>query len=189
MLVTWVTQPNTTEVVPVVRYGSTKQLGSKNQGSTETYTDGGWDGLIHKATMHGLEPQSTFYYQLGDGDLVSEVLSFRTPVSADGRDAYKLAVTADMGVYNSSGTRSDLVEALPDIDLVVHVGDISYADGNQTKWDEYMNLFQPILSQRAYMVGVGNHEHAFNFSSYLHRFAMPQSSGSQSPNLWYSFDL
>lgn len=43
-------------------------------------------------------------------------------------------------------------------DLVLHVGDLSYADGVPDKWDKFMDTIEPVASAVPYMVAVGNHE-------------------------------
>jgi len=76
------------------------------------------------------------------------------------------------------------------IDMVIHVGDISYADGYQLHWDMFMRKIEPISARVPYMVAPGNHEFWFNFTAYENRFFMP--NGSSKPRsiskLYYSFN-
>lgn len=44
------------------------------------------------------------------------------------------------------------------VDMVLHVGDIAYADGSQQVWDDFMDLIEPYASRVPYMISVGNHE-------------------------------
>lgn len=111
----------------------------------------------------------------------------------------------DMGVTYSQDTIA-LLKSMTDpgnknytkIDLISHIGDISYAD-DRDKYDtnpEYIPIYdewgtslEPIFSRVPYMVGPGNHEmscHSFtddlcesdlrNFSTYRHYFRMPQEA-------------
>lgn len=68
-----------------------------------------------------------------------------------------------------------LVEA-DQIDVLIHSGDESYADGFMPHWDVFMNKVQPIASKIPYMVTPGNHEFWYNFSQYKHRFTMPNTT-------------
>lgn len=43
-------------------------------------------------------------------------------------------------------------------ELILHVGDIAYADGKVSAWTRFMHQVQPIASKVPYMVAVGNHE-------------------------------
>ena len=59
------------------------------------------------------------------------------------------------------------------IDVVLHVGDISYADGYQPDWDLFLQKVEPVAAKVPYMVSPGNHEAFFDFTSYRYRFQMP----------------
>jgi len=43
-------------------------------------------------------------------------------------------------------------------ELILHVGDLSYADGNPHIWDSFLEGLQPFAASVPYMVAVGNHE-------------------------------
>jgi hypothetical protein len=44
------------------------------------------------------------------------------------------------------------------LDLVLHVGDVSYANGRLEVWDAFMRQVEPYARSVAYMVAAGNHE-------------------------------
>ncbi|KXZ48140.1 hypothetical protein GPECTOR_30g236 [Gonium pectorale] len=44
------------------------------------------------------------------------------------------------------------------VDLVLHIGDLAYADGKYKVWDSFMAQIEPLASRLPYMVGIGNHE-------------------------------
>jgi len=80
---------------------------------------------------------------------------------------------------NSDGTIAQL-EALVDsggIDLVLHNGDVSYADGDMRHWDVFMRKIERVAARVPYMTTPGNHEFWFNFTAYKKRFAMPVVGG------------
>lgn len=47
------------------------------------------------------------------------------------------------------------------VDLVLHVGDISYANGVVKIWDTFMRYIEPYASMVPYMIGIGNHEYDY----------------------------
>ena len=47
------------------------------------------------------------------------------------------------------------------VDLVLHVGDISYANGVVKIWDTFMRYIEPYASAVPYMIGIGNHEYDY----------------------------
>ncbi|ESO98203.1 hypothetical protein LOTGIDRAFT_231325 [Lottia gigantea] len=105
-----------------------------------------------------------------------------------------IAVIGDHGVKRGSDTATSIAGHVKndDVQLIVHVGDISYADkygsNNSYIWVSYMNMQEPATSLVPYMTTVGNHERQFQFAAYLNwlGYSMP-TSGSGS-NFWYSFD-
>jgi hypothetical protein len=62
------------------------------------------------------------------------------------------------------------------IDLILHVGDLSYADGVQHRWDKWGRMFEYLAATVPWMVFVGNHENedvGSPFLAYQTRFRMP----------------
>ena len=81
-----------------------------------------------------------------------------------------------------------------EVDVILHIGDICYADGYQPSWDVALQKLEPVAAQVPYMTCPGNHEEFFDFAAYRNRFSMPTSidnlSGVNRVNmtLYYSFD-
>lgn len=177
--VTWVTLAHTSSVV---QYGLTpKHLNKQNEGSMDTYTAGGWVGTIHRARMTGLLPATTYYYRVGsttdtseDTTAWSEVFSFTTMDPR--KESLTFAMIGDMDFDTAGKPTVDALKTLVTagkVDVIVHSGDVSYADGYEPHWDDFLNEVQPIATKIPYMVTPGNHEFWYNFTSYKHRFYMP----------------
>ena len=174
-------------------------------GTARTYTDGGWDGLLHRAVLTNLPVGGRFWYRCcaskNDNDsgcgaaspaaaspADARVLSGRT-VPAKGTLPITVAAIADLGenCYRPDGgcgnaTIAALAKAAAagDFAALVHAGDIAYTSGVQTIWDTYMNEMEPIASAVPYQVCPGNHEHYYNFSGYRSRFSMGAAGSSSS---------
>jgi hypothetical protein len=141
---------------------------------------------------------------------------------------YGLLPSASSSAYNSSqmNTIQRLVAQADDYDFVAQPGDFAYADywvkeqsggtSNLTIQDQmlayniineaFFDEISAFSSQKAFMVGVGNHEAncinggsgaygenicvpgLTNFTQYKARWNMP-GDGSASNNFWYSFDV
>mmetsp|Transcript_1517 Transcript_1517/g.1517 ORF Transcript_1517/g.1517 Transcript_1517/m.1517 type:complete len:508 (+) Transcript_1517:69-1592(+) len=189
MGVSWVTLAGTDSYV---KYGEDKNnLSSINVGSVDTYTKAGWVGVIHRALMTNLKPATTYYYQVGadDNSGWSEIYSFTT---YDPNKELNFAVIADMAYdTNSDGTVADLIKLVDEgqIDVVIHSGDISYADGYMPHFDDFLNKVQPIAARVPYMVTPGNHEFGYNFTAYKSRFYMPGQidEGGSGDGMYYSW--
>eukprot|EP01052_Picozoa_sp_SAG31_P002722 SAG31_NODE_98_length_25640_cov_9.936744_6_plen_363_part_00 len=152
-------------------------------GTSRTYSDGGWDGMLHVVTLSGLAADGTtrYYYSCGG----SQEFSFVSPPAA-GSLPLTVAVVADLGencdrlnADGSQGCGNATIAALAaatkksEFDMLVHAGDIAYTGGHQDVWDAYLREMEPVAANVPYQVCVGNHEHYYEFSGYLHRFAMP----------------
>jgi hypothetical protein len=159
-----------------------------------TYTAGSWVGTIRIATMTGLANHVAYEYQVGADAHWSEIFKFNTLPSNAGTEARPLRFVqiADMGwMTNFSGNTEHALTKLAatgSIDFILHVGDISYADGDMGKWDVFSREIQPIAARVPYMTVPGNHEIPFNFTAYKRRFgdAMPAADlGAPSDASYY----
>lgn len=125
----------------------------------------------------------------------------------------KMAVMGDLGYEIGGPTGASLAaHALKkDYSLVVHVGDIAYADTYDKKgpnldyelWnDRFMGLVEPTTSRVPYMLCPGNHDvtchfdgdhdcapNLTNFSYYRNRWHMPSAAtdGPSDTGLWYTY--
>lgn len=53
----------------------------------------------------------------------------------------------------SLNTTDQLIRDLQNIDIVFHIGDISYANGYISQWDQFTSQVEPIASAVPYMIG------------------------------------
>jgi 3',5'-cyclic AMP phosphodiesterase CpdA len=150
---------------------------------------------IHFATLRGLNASTTYSYRVGDeSGGWSAYYQFRTEPD--------VAPTPDRPVrilsIGDEGATADSKEVLAAMmtadqklhfDLLVHAGDISYANGVQEIWDVWGRLTQPLANHVPWMVAVGNHELIDLLVPFLERFSMPAAqSGGTWGNLYYSWD-
>eukprot|EP01026_Neomeris_dumetosa_P016246 TRINITY_DN1616_c0_g1_i3.p1 TRINITY_DN1616_c0_g1~~TRINITY_DN1616_c0_g1_i3.p1 ORF type:complete len:367 (-),score=35.26 TRINITY_DN1616_c0_g1_i3:342-1418(-) len=114
--------------------------------------------------MTNLEANSIYEFSLGDSDnehrwlKTSPVVGFDTPV--------KIIAVADTGEAvirpdknpGANKTFKAISKEINDINLILHAGDLSYANGDPNAWDSFMDLIEPVASHVPYMVAIGNHE-------------------------------
>ncbi len=134
-------------------------------------------GAIHSAVLglHDVAPGTRVYYVFGDGSATSEEHSLIVPPlpGQAGKEGTRLAIYADMGrgTYDDSFTwyeygrpaLNTTKQLLADIDnglvhAIAHFGDISYATGYASIWDDWLQQIAPVASQVAYSLNTGNHE-------------------------------
>ena len=211
---------------PMVQWGTSPQsLVHSTSSSFSSYTssdmcgspakDFGWrdPGLIHKAVMRDLQGGTTYYYKVGDGTYGwSEIFHFKTPPTD--MSTVRVVAFGDMGLGQPDGSSqhweeppasntSRLISKMvskSEVDIVLHIGDISYAVGYSAQWDEFFDQVKDIAAYVPYMVCIGNHERDWPFSGGLfnvddsggecgvpheRRLVMPRSEPDKP---WYGFD-
>lgn len=195
--VTWVTLQATpgAEVV----FGSEAWQRSVAEGASATSRDGGWVGIIHNAIMTNLDHDTTYWYRVGsNASGWSRNYSFHTIPQNVGTTERPLRVIAiaDMD-YGRNGDvtirrLNSLAESGQLPDVLIHFGDIAYADADMQHWDLYSRMVEPFAARVPYMTTPGNHELWYNFSSYKMRFhdSMPRAEGGAPDDaMYYSFTI
>ncbi|XP_043246196.1 acid phosphatase type 7-like [Amphibalanus amphitrite] len=186
MVVTW----STSEPVGSEVYYGRRRPDTRAVGAASRFVDGGElrrAQYVHRATLTGLQPNTTYVYQVGSDAGWSELFFF-TSMAAGVDWSPRLAVYGDMGSENAQSLprlQRDVQQGL--YDAVLHVGDFAYDmdSDNAQVGDEFMRQLQPIAGYLPYMTCPGNHEQRYNFSNYKNRFTMPRDGD----NMFYSFDM
>lgn len=138
----------------------------------------GWrdPGFIHTSFLKDLWPNTKYCYKVGhrllNGSYVwSPVYVFRASPYPGQDSLQRVIIFGDLGKAERDGsneysnyqpgslnTTDRLVEDLDNIDIVLHIGDLSYANGYLSEWDQFTSQIEPIASRVPYMVASGNHE-------------------------------
>ncbi|EDQ86017.1 uncharacterized protein MONBRDRAFT_28659 [Monosiga brevicollis MX1] len=175
----------------------------------------GWrdPGILYTAVMTNLAPNTHVVYRYGDAatDTFSPWRSLRTRPQTG--DAFNMIAFGDLGQHvidhslqqedmpASRNTTDGIIGELADKSLLFHNGDISYARGYESQWEEFHDQIEPIATTLPYMTAIGNHERDWpNTTSAMHgtdsggecgvayetRFLMPTPTLD---DVWYSFDF
>jgi len=158
-------------------------------GQTATSTDYCYnhDMAFHMASMTGLTPGEEVTYRVGSGGDWSNEFTF-IPIDSSERHFEWISI----GDHGDSSEAMDVSEAIiadSKAQMVTISGDISYADGEQTAWDDWFNFQQDSMTAIPWVTAVGNHENepGYGFTPYEHRF---DSDGQiESEIFWYSRDV
>ncbi|XP_077250332.1 putative inactive purple acid phosphatase 27 [Tasmannia lanceolata] len=188
MTVTWTSGYDITEAVPFVEWGLKGEPQMRSPAGTLTFSRQamcgspartvGWrdPGFIHTSFLKDLWPNSMYTYKLGhrlfNGSYVwSKLFSFRSSPFPGQDSLQRVIIFGDLGTaerdgsneYNyhqpgSLNTTDQIIKDLDNIDIVFHIGDITYADGYISIWDQFTSQVEPIASAVPYMIASGNHE-------------------------------
>jgi predicted phosphodiesterase len=139
-------------------------------------------GYIHHVLIDELEPNTMYFYRCGDfiNNVKSDVISFVTLPKIGDHKQISFGVIGDLGQTQYS--QSTINHLLNDrsVKMILHAGDLSYADCNQPLWDSYGEMIEPLAKKIPWMVCAGNHEIEYNgtnknelFLAFEKRYQMP----------------
>ena len=97
---------------------------------------------IHHVTATNLIPSTKYYYRPSE-DKDGEVYSFNTgPIAGTGYPM-NIAVLGDLGqTPDSIITENHINDQADDISFIIHAGDMSYADCDDTRWDSWFDQIE-----------------------------------------------
>jgi len=161
-------------VTPTVAWGtSPTSLTNTASGTTLNYNPSiTW---FHHVTIYNLVPSTTYYWKVTSPvGVISPALAFTTAPPVGDRTPYNISINGDMGIFSDNGTLIQMAQQLPNIDLFLHIGDLSYADDYpyfanyfpgdpravgatyETITEQWMTSMTPLWNQRPYMVLPGS---------------------------------
>ena len=173
----WQNDPKTTMTIgwktgdlteSVVQYGLDREYG------TEVTAE---EAINHFVELTGLEPDTIYFYRVGNGKSWSEDLFFKTAPSGD---HVQFTYLADSQTYVEAQTMVKAVKGI-EADFFFFNGDFIETSGSASEWDIWFNDFNPITKKLPVYSSLGNHEK--NISDYYELFALP---GKEE---YYSFDV
>ncbi|GAB2214495.1 hypothetical protein Drorol1_Dr00018846 [Drosera rotundifolia] len=188
MAIKWTSGYGIDEAVPFVEWGLRGGVTTRSPAGTVSYTSRtvcgapartvGWrdPGYIHVCSLKELWPNLVYVYRLGhklsNGTYVySEFYSFKASPYPGQNSLQRVVIFGDMGKGELDGsneynnyqqgalnTTMQLMNDLENIDIVFHIGNIVYANGYLSQWDQFTAQVEPIASTVPYMTASGNHE-------------------------------
>ncbi|KAL3501507.1 hypothetical protein ACH5RR_035956 [Cinchona calisaya] len=188
MTVTWTSGYGINDAEPFVEWGQQGDERRRSPAGTATFdrnslcgapaTTVGWrdPGFIHTSYLKELWPNALYTYKLGhrlsNGSYIwSQTYEFRASPYPGQNSLQRVVIFGDMGKDEADGsneynnfqhaalnTTNQLIKDLKNVDIVFHIGDITYANGYLSQWDQFTSQIEPIASHVPYMIASGNHE-------------------------------
>jgi len=135
---------------------------------------------LHTAVLTGLTPNEDYDYALPhDG----RRFTFTASKPAGDDSPFVFFVFGDMGVTIGNGHKENGAEIVQSAmleeirngvpDLMLDVGDISYANGDPRIWEAFMSVIEPFASQFLWVAGIGNHEYDMSDDGQLDPWGLP----------------
>ncbi|CAJ2510071.1 Uu.00g059710.m01.CDS01 [Anthostomella pinea] len=192
---------------PCVQYGTSNDSLTLQACSTSSATYPTSRTYSNMVVLTGLAPATTYYYKIVSTNSSTE--HFLSPRPAGDKGAFSLNAVIDMGVYGVDGytiemdmskrdaipsidpslnhtTISRLASSIDDYELVLHPGDLAYADdwferpknlldganAFEAILEQFYSQLAPIAGRKPYMASPGNHE--ANCQEVLGPYACPE---------------
>lgn len=178
--------------------------GTRVKATTRQYPGyaGGW---FHSARLKGLHPATSYRYRVGHAG--KALAGDRLSTGPSGRQRFTFTGFGDQGYSTATASRNDALhntKLAQRIDPALHaiVGDLAYANGDQTIWDQWMGMVSPMARRRPWMPCIGNHEIEsqldpvgmlldtwgdHGYDPYRTRFDLPGNGYSDLSNCFYRF--
>ncbi|KAC9391489.1 hypothetical protein E3N88_45913 [Mikania micrantha] len=216
MIVTWTSGYSLRESEPFVEWGKQGEKQRRSPATTLTFNRNsmcgapaktvGWrdPGYFHTSFMTGLWSNSLFTYKLGhklrnNTIIWSQVYQFKSSPYPGQSSLQRVIIFGDMGKDEADGsneynqfqrgslnTTKQLIEDLKNLDVVFHIGDISYANGYLSQWDQFTSQIEPIASSVPYMIASGNHERDWpNSGSFYENYDSGGECGVVAETMFY----
>lgn len=193
---TWYTSPNfkNSDVQVVKKVGAKKPKFDKGltfKGTVSTSTNSQKE-YVHKAVATGLEPDTEYYFRVGDASLKSwsEVGSFKTAPKKGSFTFIDLADTqakTEEEAILSAETIEKAMDTIPNADFIVHNGDLVDNGVKEEQWDWLLGHSQESLLNITFVPSAGNHEDE-NYAFIDHfNLDVPKNSATET-GAYYSYD-
>jgi acid phosphatase type 7 len=154
--ITWARLGNLTSTTDVVEWSNQSGLLNQRQTAAILATTPPATTLI-SASLGKLEGNIT--YRVGSNESGwSPFYNLSIPRTDE---VWRIAAYGDHGTGETSDYSTALVSRVAEFKphLILHAGDLAYADGDAALWDSWFRLIEPIAAQALYMAAPGNHEH------------------------------
>jgi len=139
-------------------------------------------GYIHHVLIDELQPNTLYFYKCGDfvNKIKSDLLNFITLPDVGDHRLISFGIIGDLGQTDHSLETVNHILQDRSVKMILHAGDLSYADCNQPLWDSYGEMIEPLAKKIPWMVCAGNHEIEYNgtnkdglFTAFEKRYQMP----------------
>lgn len=154
------------------------------------------NGYAYTVKLVDLKPSTRYYYVVGFEGLpsgMSKSFFFTTQPSLPSDHTQFLLYGDIGGSWAGNGHRTSAMQGSlhegSHMDFTMLIGDLSYANGKDHYWDEFLVQIENVAAYHPWQVQVGNHEynHGECFVPFRTRFHTPNNNYDANSIFWYSF--
>jgi len=175
----------------VVQISTERDLADPTETPAEHGTSRSGDPF-HQAVVKGLEPDTRYYYRLGDAErgAWSPIGTF---VTSDGESDFSFVDLTDTQSNSveeaelSAATISKALKTVPGAEFVMHGGDVVESGDREQDWSDMLDAARESLMATTLAPASGNHDEADD--AFAHHFALDAPNDQDtSTGAYYSFD-
>ena len=166
--ITWLTQIDGSAAKAFVRYSTANDLTNpvtvEGNSTIQTFVQSSHGDALrsNKVSLTGLQPGATYYYQVGDGEIWSDMQSFKMPAAgAESTNFFILGDIQSSDTANLSRVLNDLASGETVYDFAIQTGDaIDNVTEYVKNWRPFLNAVNSKTLSGVDMIHVmGNHEY------------------------------
>lgn len=166
--ITWLTQIDGSAAKAFVRYSTANDLTNpvtlEGNSTIQTFVQSSHGDALrsNKVSLAGLQPGTTYYYQVGDGETWSDTQSFKMPAAgAESTNFFILGDIQSSDTANLSRVLNDLASDETVYDFAIQTGDaIDNVTEYVKNWRPFLNAVNSKTLSGVDMIHVmGNHEY------------------------------
>jgi acid phosphatase type 7 len=142
------------------------------------------------AALTGLQPDTSYCYQVTSGETALQRGGFRTASAAGSGRPIRFVAFGDSGDGGSDQRAvRDQMETVP-FDFMIHLGDIAYEEGTRQQLEHvFFDVYADLLETFPVFPASGNHEYGSEDAApFREAFMLPENGGPAGRERWYSYD-
>ena len=193
--ITWLTQIDGSAAKAFVRYSTANDLTNpvtlEGDSTIQTFVQSSHGDALrsNKVSLAGLQPGTTYYYQVGDGETWSDTQSFKMPAAgAESTNFFILGDIQSSDTANLSRVLNDLASDETVYDFAIQTGDaIDNVTEYVKNWRPFLNTVNSKTLSGVDMIHVmGNHEYYGDANGEISGalYDLPESA----QNSWYKME-
>lgn len=193
--ITWLTQIDGSAAKAFVRYSTANDLTNpvtlEGNSTIQTFVQSSHGDALrsNKVSLAGLQPGTTYYYQVGDGETWSDTQSFKMPAAgAESTNFFILGDIQSSDTANLSRVLKDLASDETVYDFAIQTGDaIDNVTEYVKNWRPFLNAVNSKTLSGVDMIHVmGNHEYYGDVDGEISNaiYDLPVST----QNSWYKME-
>ncbi|NUN14889.1 MAG: metallophosphoesterase family protein [Myxococcales bacterium] len=173
-----------------IEYGTSTNLGQSASGTS--FLGNGNLGHVHEVELIDLEPDTLYYYRVGEPGDWSDIAEFRT-LAKPGCGEIRFIALGDGRSQDTTGPAPQwpgiYAQSLDeDPQFVIDTGDLVKDGDDVAQWVNYLKASSPLLQLVPHMPSIGNHDDDSrdgDYATYNQVFQLPRNDTTETEDYYF----